>query len=211
MSGNTQSLGDVAGSAMTALALITGYLGAAGLFLGGLSTLIEFPIIGQIHYMNGQTGTGVLYIITALASGYLVYTRRYIFLYLTGGIAGVLVAYDILNGTRIGYIIGMALGGGLTGSMGGAQDPIVSEMMKSAGFSIPLAWMVLAGGIFLLLITPNMAEQKPSGQKQIPQKNDSLESRLKEIDNLILIYERGHITKEEFSELKKEIMKRNRD
>ena len=73
-------------------------------------------------------------------------------------------------------------------------------MMENAGFTIPTAWLILAGGIMILLITPSLAQKKPEekgGAQPAKSKRDQiLETRMKELDNLILIYERGHITKE---------------
>ena len=201
------SIGDVASSALSALATGAGYLGAACLFIGGLTTFFPVPFIGQIGYMNGPTGSGFLYILCALASLYVIYTGRFFLLYLTGGIAAIIAAYDIYAGTRLGYVVQMALGGGLTPSMGGAMDPVVSGMMQNAGFSISTSWIVLAAGIGILLVTPNLAQQNPEEKSPVQQtRNQILDTRMKEIENLITIYERGHITKEEFSTLKKEIM-----
>ena len=89
------------------------------------------------------------------------------------------------------------------------MDPVLSGMMENAGFSIPIGWIVLAAGIGILLAAPNLAQQKKEVIPQGKQPRDKiLENRMKELDNLITIYERGHITKEEFNQLKKEIMGR---
>ncbi|MFH0968797.1 MAG: hypothetical protein V1862_14055 [Methanobacteriota archaeon] len=201
------SIGDVASSALGALATGVGYLGAVCLFIGGLATFFPIPFIGQIGYMNGPTGSGFLFILCALLSIYIIYTSRFFLLYLTGGLAAIAAAFDIYSGTRLGYVAQMALGGGLTPSMGGAVDPVVSSMMQNAGFSIPTSWIILAAGIGILLITPNLAEQKPEEKQPVQKNRDQiLENRMTELDNLITIYERGHINKEEFSQLKKEIM-----
>lgn len=203
------TIGDVASSAMGALATGAGYLGAVLLIIGGLATFFPFPLVGQIGYLNGPTGSGVLYILCALLSIYLVYSGRFFLLYLTGGLAALTAAYDIYSGTRLGYIMQMALGGGLTPSMGGAQDPILTSMMESAGLSIPTGWMVLAAGIGILMITPNLAQQNTEEKTPVKSTHDQiLENRMKELDNLIIIYERGHITKDEYNELKKEIMRK---
>jgi len=201
------SIGDVATSALGALAMGAGYLGAGCLLIGGLSTFVPIPFIGQIGYLNGPTGSGFLYILCAGLSAYIAYSGRFFLLYLTGGMAAITAGYDILSGTRLGYVVQMALGGGLTPSMGGTPDPIVAGMMQSTGFSIPTGWMVLAAGIGLLLVTPNLAQQKPEEKQPAQQTRDQiLDNRMKELDNLIMIYERGHITKEEFTQLKNEIM-----
>ena len=65
MTNNDFGLGDVASSALGALATAAGYLGACCLFVGGLATFLPIPFIGQIGYMNGPTGSGFLYIICA--------------------------------------------------------------------------------------------------------------------------------------------------
>lgn len=208
------SLGDVASSALGAAVMGAGYLGSLCLLIGGLSTFFPVPFIGQITYLNGPTGSGFLYILCACLSLYITYSGRFFLLYLSGGLAAVAAGYDILNGTRLGYVVQMTLGGGLTPTMGGTPDPIVSGMMQNVGFSIPTGWMILAAGIFILLITPNLAQKKPEDEKEnqpVKSSRDQiLENRMKELDNLILIYERGHITKEEFNQLKKEIMGRER-
>ncbi|MDD1730215.1 MAG: hypothetical protein LUQ50_14245 [Methanospirillum sp.] len=211
------SLGDAASSALQVVTQLAGYGGSLCLFIGGLSTFFSIPLIGQITYLNGPTGSGFLYLLVAGLSVYITYTSRFFLLYLSGGLAAVMMGFDILNGTRIGYVMQMALGGGLSASMGGgsgSQDPIVSGMMQNAGFTIPTAWMILAGGIFILLITPSLAQkkqdEKPGNQPVKTTRDQILENRMRELDNLILIYERGHISKEEFDNLKKEIMARER-
>ena len=114
-------------------ALFAGYIGSLCLFIGGLTTFFPIPFLGQITYLNGPTGTGFLYLLLAGISAYITYIRKYFLLYISGGLAAVAAGYDILNGTRIGYVMQMALGGGLSASMGGTQDPIVSGMMENAG------------------------------------------------------------------------------
>lgn len=201
-------IGDVADSALGMIAMGTGYVGSLCLFIGGLATFLPLPFIGQIGYLHGPTGSGFLYILCAGLSAYITYTKRFFLLYLTGGISAVMAGFDILNGTRLGYVTQMALGGGFSPSMGGT-DPIVSGMMENAGFSIPVGWMILAAGIFILVITPNLAQQKQTEKPAVQVTRDQiLETRMEELDNLISIYERGHITREEFSQLKKEIMRK---
>jgi hypothetical protein len=202
---------DVASSALTMLAIGSGYIGSLCLFLGGLATFFPVPFIGQIGYLTGPTGSGFLYILCAGLSVYITYSGRFFLLYLTGGIAAVIAAFDILNATRLGYVIQMALGGGMSAGPGVAQDPIVAGMMQEAGFSIPTGWIILAAGIFILMITPNLASQKPEDSRPLAEKSATsrdviLDNRMKELDNLIMIYERGHITKDEFHQLKQEIM-----
>jgi hypothetical protein len=208
------NIGDVASSALDAVTLLAGYVGSLCLFIGGLTTFFPVPLLGQITYLNGPTGTGVVYLLIAGIAAYITYTRKFFLLYICGGLAAVAAGYDILNGTRLGYVMQMALGGGLSASMGGAQDPIVSGVMQNAGFTIPTAWIVLAGGIFILCITPSLVQKKEEenkGTQPTKTKRDQiLENRMKELDNLILIYEKGHITKEEFNKLKTDIMSRDR-
>jgi hypothetical protein len=208
------SLGDTASSVLNGVTTVAGYLGSLCLFIGGLATFFPMPLIGQITYLNGPTGTGFLYLLIAGLSAYITYAGRFFLLYVSGGLAAVAAGFDIFNGTRLGYVMQMALGGGLSASNGGTQDPIVSGMMQNAGFSIPTAWIILAGGIFILLITPNLVQKKTDdnvGNQPAKSKRDQiLETRMKELDNLILIYERGHISKEEFDRLKTEIMSRDR-
>jgi hypothetical protein len=205
------SFADITSSASDALAIGCGYLGAGCLFIGGLSTFFPVPFIGQVPYLDGPTGSGFLYIICALLSMYLVYAGRFYLLYFTGGIAAFAVGYDIYAGTRLGYVMQKVFGGSLTASMGSTPDPIVAGMMQNAGFSIPNTWIILAVGIGLLMIVPNFARSKTGDTLPVQQTRDQvLDNRLKEVNNLITIYERGHITKEEFNQLKKEIMeKRN--
>lgn len=207
MNNNAENIGDVASSALKAVAKGAGYIGALCLFAGGLSTFFPVPLIGQIGYLNGPTGSGFLYILLAGLSIYITYSGRFFLLYLTGGLAGIMAGFDILKGTRLGYIVQMVLGGGLSGGMGGAQDPIVAGMMQSAGFSVPTGWIVLGIGILILIVTPNLAAQKQEEKGAVRITRDQiLDTRMKELDNLILMYERGHITKEEFHQLKQEIM-----
>lgn len=200
-------IGEAASSVLSILAVGTGYVGSLCLFLAGLSTFFAVPLIGQITYLNGPTGSGFVFLLCAGLSAYITYSGRFFLLYLTGGLAGVMAGLDIYNGTRLGYIVQMTLGGGLTPSMGGSQDPILTGMMESTGFSVPTGWMVLAAGIFILLITPTLAQSKPGDQPPVKETRDQiLENRMKELDNLMTIYERGHLSKEEFNDLKREIM-----
>jgi hypothetical protein len=202
-------LEEVADSALGLLAPGAGYIGSLCLFVAGLATFFPVPLAGQIGYLHGPTGSGILYIICAGLSAYITYTRRFFLLYLSGGLAGVMAGYDILNGTRLGYVTQIALGGGFTSSMGGTPDPVITGMMDNTGFSIPAGWMLLAAGIGILILTPSLARQKPAEKQQAGAARDQVpDTRMKEIDNLINIYERGHITREEFSQLKKEIMER---
>lgn len=200
-------IGEAASSALGILAVGTGYVGSLCLFLAGLSTFFAVPIIGQITYLNGPTGSGFVFLLCAGLSVYITYSGRFFLLYLTGGLSGVMAGLDIYNGTRLGYIVQMTLGGGLTPSMGGSQDPMLTSMMESTGLSISTGWMILAAGIFILIITPTLVQSKPGEQSPVQQTRDQiLETRMKELDNLMNIYERGHLSKEEFNDLKKEIM-----
>lgn len=202
-------IGDAAGSALTLLAAGAGYTGSLCLFIGGLATFFPVPLVGQIGYLNGPTGSGILFILCACLSAYITWSGRYFLLYLSGGIAGAMAGFDILNATRLGYVVQMALGGGLSASMGGTPDPIVAGMMENSGFSIPTGWMVIAAGIFILMITPSLVQKQQDEKTPVTQTRDQiLETRMKELDNLIMIYERGHISRDEFNELKKEIMGR---
>lgn len=201
------SIGDAGREILGLLAPGGGYLGSLCLFIGGLATFLSVPFIGQIGYLNGPTGSGVLFILCATLSVYITYTRRFFLLYLTGGIAGLMAASDILNATRLGYVVQMALGGGLTASMGGTQDPVVAQMMENTGFSIPAGWIILAAGIGILLMTPGLVRQEEPPEKQGTGAGSSVKAvRMKELENLITMYERGLITREEYQELKREII-----
>ena len=208
------NIGDVASSALDAVTLLAGYVGSLCLFIGGLTTFFPVPLLGQITYLNGPTGTGVVYLLIAGIAAYITYTRKFFLLYICGGLAAVAAGYDILNGTRLGYVMQMALGGGLISFYGRGPGSNSIGSDAKCGFTIPTAWIVLAGGIFILCITPSLVQKKEEenkGTQPTKTKRDQiLENRMKELDNLILIYEKGHITKEEFNKLKTDIMSRDR-
>ena len=207
MVNENDTIGDETSSVLDIVARGAGYIGAVCLFIGGLSAIFPVPLVGQITFFNGPSGSGILYILLAALSMYLVYSGRLFLLYLTGGLAALTAGLDILNRTRLGYIVNMVLGGGLSGGMGGAQDPIVTGMMQNPSLSIPTGWVLIGAGILILLITPSLKNQKSEEKSDKKDVDESiLHKRLKELDNLIQMYERGHISKEEFHQLKNEIM-----
>ncbi len=195
-----------AGPLMEVLQSLAGYLGAAALFIGGIAMYVNLPVIGQVTCMYCPTPNGVFYIILAVVSAYIVWLRRIKLLYITGGIACLLVAWDLYSATSIGYLIQMIFGSGLSPTMGGQMDPKITGMMQNAGFAIPTAWIVLAGGAFLLIFAPQF-EKGGQAQPAPSPREQNLNERVQELDKIIRMYRDGDISKQEFSHLKEEIMR----
>ncbi len=183
---------------------MSGYIGAVALLLGGVAMYVELPIIGRVSCLYCPTASGYLYIILALAAGFLVYLEKTKFLYLTGGLAFLLMAYDVYSATTIGYAMQMLLSGGLTPSMGGQMDPIMAQMMQNTELSIPVSWIVLGVGALLMILTPQL--EKKEEKVQIDPREAHLQERIKELNAILKMYKDGDISKQEFHQLKEEIL-----
>ena len=103
---------------------LIGYIGVIALLSGGIAMYINLPVIGKCACLYCPTLSGYAYIILAVVSAILIYSSYTKLLYLTGGIAFLLIAYDVYAATTIGYAIQMILSGGLTPSMGVRWIPL---------------------------------------------------------------------------------------
>ncbi len=184
---------------------LIGYIGAVALLIGGIAMYVELPVIGRVTCLYCPTASGYLYIILALAAGFLVYTQKIKFLYLTGGFAFLLLAYDAYSATTIGYAVRMLLSGGLTPSTGGQMDPVMAQMMQNAELSIPVAGIVIGLGALLLILAPRI-ETKEDNKAPSDPREARLQERIRELDTIIQMYKDGDISKQEFSRLKEEIL-----
>lgn len=184
---------------------LIGYIGVLALFIGGLAMYVDFPVIGRITCLYCPTSSGYVYIILALISAFLVYSNRIKFLYLTGGLAFLLLAYDAYSATTLGYAVQMLISGGLTPSMGGQMDPVMAKMMENTNLSIPLGWIVLAAGALLLILAPQFVGK---GEEKTPldPREANLKERMQELDKIVKMYKEGDLSKQEFSHLKEEIL-----
>lgn len=184
---------------------LIGYIGATALLIGGIAMYVELPIIGRVTCLYCPTVSGYLYIVLALAAGFLVYAEKIKFLYLTGGLAFLLMAYDVYSATTIGYAVQMLLSGGLTPSMGGQMDPIMTQMMQNTDLSIPIAWIITGIGALLMVMTPQIVA-KEDEKTPINPREANLQERMQELDKIVKMYKEGDLSKQEFSHLKEEII-----
>ncbi|MDD1725005.1 MAG: hypothetical protein LUQ07_07735 [Methanospirillum sp.] len=185
---------------------LVGYIGVVALLIGGVAMYLELPIIGRITCLYCPTQSGILYIILAIVAGFLIYKGLYKFLYLTGGLAFVFMAWDVYSATSIGYALSMIMSGGLTPSMGGGQiDPVMANMMQNTQFSIPTGWIVVGIGALLMIIVPQI-EQKTKEQSTGSPREVNLRERMQELDKLVRMYKEGDLSKQEFARLKEEII-----
>ncbi len=183
---------------------LAGYIGAIALLAGGIAMYVELPVIGRVTCLYCPTASGYLYILLALAAAFLVYAEKIKFLYLTGGLAFLLLAYDVYSATTIGYAMQMVLSGGLTPSMGGQMDPVMAQMIKNTELSIPIAWIIIGIGALLMILAPQI-ETKDEEKKPADPREDKLQERIRNLDQIVKMYRDGDISRQELSQLKKEI------
>lgn len=184
---------------------LIGYIGAIALLIGGIAMYVELPMIGRVTCLYCPTPSGYLYIVLALTAGFLIYAEKIKLLYLTGGLAFLLLAYDAYSATTIGYAVQMLLSGGLTPSMGGQMDPVMAQMMQNTEISIPIAWILIGLGALLMVMTPQI-EAKEGEKTPINPREANLQERIQELDKIVKMYKDGDISKQEFSHLKEEIL-----
>ena len=183
---------------------LAGYIGAIALLAGGIAMYVELPVIGRVTCLYCPTASGYLYILLALAAAFLVYAEKIKFLYLTGGLAFLLLAYDVYSATTIGYAMQMVLSGGLTPSMGGQMDPVMAQMIQNTELSIPIAWIIIGIGALLMILAPQI-ETKDEEKKPADPREDKLQERIRNLDQIVKMYRDGDISRQELSQLKKEI------
>jgi len=183
---------------------LAGYIGAIALLAGGIAMYVELPVIGRVTCLYCPTASGYLYILLALAAAFLVYAEKIKFLYLTGGLAFLLLAYDVYSATTIGYAMQMVLSGGLTPSMGGQMDPVMAQMIQNTELSIPIAWIIIGIGALLMIMAPQI-ETKDEEKKPADPREDKLQERIRNLDQIVKMYRDGDISRQELSQLKKEI------
>jgi hypothetical protein len=184
---------------------LIGYIGAIALLIGGITMYVDLPIIGRVTCLYCPTPSGYLYIVLAIIAGFLIYAEKIKFLYLTGGLAFLLLAYDAYSATTIGYAVQMLLSGGLAPSMGGQMDPVMSQMMQNTELSIPIAWILIGLGALLMVMSPQI-EAKKDEKTSINPREAHLQERIQELDKIVKMYKDGDISKQEFSHLKEEIL-----
>jgi len=186
---------------------LVGWVGVVALILGGIAMYVTIPIIGKIACLYCPTSAGYLYILLAVLSGLIIWHGKVKYLYLTGGLACVLLAWDVYSSTTIGYALQMLMSGGLTPSMGGQMDPVMAQMMQNTELNIPLGWIVLAMGALLLILSPQM-EKKDQQQLTTPAspREQNLKERMQELDGIVKMYKEGNLSGNEFSHLKEEII-----
>ncbi|MCA1916778.1 hypothetical protein [Methanospirillum hungatei] len=184
---------------------LIGYIGAIALLIGGIAMYVDLPIIGRVTCLYCPTPSGYLYIVLAIAAAILIYAEKINFLYLTGGLAFLLLAYDAYSATTIGYAVQMLLSGGLAPSMGGQMDPVMSQMMQNTELSIPMGWIIIGLGALLMVMTPQI-EAKGDEKTSINPREANLQERIQELDKIVKMYKDGDISKQEFSHLKEEIL-----
>jgi len=187
---------------------LVGYIGAFALLIGGIAMYVYLPAIGRVACLYCPTPSGYIYVLLALAAGFLIYKNKITFLYLIGGLAFILLAYDVYSATTIGYALQMLMSGGLTPSMGGQMDPIMSQMMQDTGLSIPLAWIVLGLGALLMVLVPQI-ETKNEEKTLASPRESHLKERIQELDKIVAMYKDGDLSKLEFDHLKEEIFGSN--
>ncbi|PWR73299.1 SHOCT domain-containing protein [Methanospirillum stamsii] len=184
---------------------LIGYIGVVALLIGGIAMYVDLPVIGRVTCLYCPTPSGYFYIILALASAFLLYSGWTKLLYLTGGLAFVLMAYDGYSSTTMGYAVQMLLSGGLTPSMGGQMDPVMAQMMQNTDLSIPVGWIVTALGALLLILVPKIEadtdEKAPANPREA-----NLQERMKELDKIVAMYKDGDLSKQEFNRLKEDIL-----
>ena len=183
---------------------LIGYIGATALLIGGIAMYVELPIIGRVTCLYCPTASGYIYVILAFVTGFLLYAEKIKLLYLTGGLAFLLMAYDVYSATTIGYAMQMFLSGGLTPSMGGQMDPVMAQMIQNTKLSIPIAWIIIGIGALLMILAPQI-ETKDEEKKPADPREEKLQERIRNLDQIVKMYRDGDISREELSQLKKEI------
>lgn len=193
------------GRATVIMQKLCGYIGSVALIIGGLAMYVDFPIIGKVTCLYCPTLSGILYILLAIAAIFFIYKGKIKLLYLTGGLAFVLLAFDVYKATTIGYALQTLFSGGFSPSTGGQMDPVMTQMIQNTDLSIPVGWIIIVLGALLMILAPQIATKK---EEKIPlnPREVNLKERMQELDKIINMYKDGDLSKQEFSQLKDEIL-----
>ena len=76
---------------------LIGFAGVALLIFGAFAPLIHLPIVGGISYVGNGRGDGIFVILLAVASGVLLYLKRYDIVLITAALAAGLCVFTFIN------------------------------------------------------------------------------------------------------------------
>lgn len=135
--------------------MLFGTLGSVLLFIGVFAPIVKAPFVGDINYFSNGKGDGVIILILAVISIFLVLAKKFKFLWLTG-----LLSLGLLLFTFINFQIKMSgIVKEFNTSM--ADNPFAglgSSMIQS--IQIQYGWALLVLGSILLLVSAYLKEEK---------------------------------------------------
>lgn len=126
-----------------------GYTGSALLLVGAFLPLVSLPIVGNISYMRGGQGDGILIVILAAASFWIVAKEAYRGLWLTGAISLCIIGFTFFRFQR---------------AMSGLQDSMTDNPIGAVignMFQLQWGWVVLVAGAVLLLVCARSSHTAP--------------------------------------------------
>lgn len=170
---------------------ITGIAGSIILLLGGLAMYIELPIIGQVTCMSCPTPGGILYIILAILSIIVIFAGMIRLLYVTGIIAGIVLLYDIYTATTVGQEVQALLLN-------------VSSVPGWAAGAFSVAWVVIIGGVFLLLVSP-LISKNVEKEEEVSPREASLNDTIADLNAIKKEYNSDDFLKNKFDSLLDEL------
>lgn len=132
---------------------ILGFAGAGLLAIGVFAPLISIPIAGSINYFNNGSGDGVIVLVLAIISAFLVAIRRYRVLWVTGLACLGLIGFSFMN---------------ISSSLAEFEREMADNPFRGlANVQMQWGWMVLVTGAVLLLAaaaSKGAAPQQPPAQ-----------------------------------------------
>ena len=76
---------------------LLGLVGSLILFFGVFTPIISLPVVGSLNYFHNGRGDGVIILVIAIFSVVLTLTKRYIFLFITGGGSLAILAFLFIS------------------------------------------------------------------------------------------------------------------
>jgi len=129
---------------------LVGFAGIALLVLGAFAPLVHLPFVGSINYVANGRGDGMLVLLLAAISAYLVFTRRYRGLLITATLTAAICIFTLVrfeSALSDAHAKLASLGGGL---FGGLADTMMGSIGLDWGWALLLLGICgLYGAVFL--------------------------------------------------------------
>lgn len=142
---------------------IVGWIACMLLALGIFLPIVRLPIVGNVNYFRSGRGDGVLILFLAAASAFLIFRRRYRWLWISGSISLGILSFTFLALMGLILDLGKTLSEELRGNMFAGFAELLYESIQ-----IEWGWLILFLGSGALLYVA-VADAKRS--KSVPWKH----------------------------------------